>query len=95
MQPEQRTCASSGKMLPTGTAVQQVTLFVLAVFTANANVVMPEQAIVFALFVGGRSIAQVRSLVASGAKVDLPGQPYYKHESFAYEMVTSSIFYEK
>ncbi len=58
MQAEQRAGASSGKSLPTGAAVQQVTFFVLAVFAANANVVMPAQAVILALFIGAEVLIE-------------------------------------
>jgi hypothetical protein len=52
MQPEQRTGRGGGKTLATGTAVKQSATFVLAVFGANADVALPSQAIVLALFIG-------------------------------------------
>ncbi len=52
MQPEQRTGPGGCKTLAAGTTVQQIAVFVLAVLGANADVAMPSQAVILALFVG-------------------------------------------
>ena len=56
MQPEQRTGPGGGKTLATGTAVQQIAAFVLAVLGANADVAMSSQTVVLALFVGTEAL---------------------------------------
>lgn len=59
MQTEQRAGSGGRKTLAAGTAVQQISVFVFAVLGANADVAMPSQAIVLALFVGTEALFEI------------------------------------
>jgi len=59
MQTEQRAGPGGRKTLAAGTAIQQNPVFVLAVLGANANVAVPSQAVVLALFVGTEALFEL------------------------------------
>jgi hypothetical protein len=56
MQPKQRTGPGGCKTLAAGTAVEQLAVIVLAILTAKADVAMPSQAVILALFVGAKAL---------------------------------------
>jgi len=59
MHSEQRTGSGSGKPLAAGSAAQQIAALVLAVFAAYADVALPSQAVILALFVWTEALLKV------------------------------------
>jgi hypothetical protein len=59
MDSEQRTGSGSGEPLAAGSAPQQIAALVLAVFAAYADIAMPAQAVILALFVWTEALLKV------------------------------------